>query len=87
MHCGQSRLQHNQAGKSRPMSNVIIWNPHYIIRFHDGQKTPGLTEGKYNALLERAGDIGANDMFDPMPVATTVPQPTSSYNARCMKTL
>ena len=33
-------------GKSGPMSNAIIWNPHLVLRWHHGQKTPGLTEEK-----------------------------------------
>jgi hypothetical protein len=54
-------------GKSGPLSHVIIWNPHYVIRWHHTQKTPGLVEATYNALVDRALDIGAKDMTDPMP--------------------
>ena len=31
-------------GKSGPMSNAIIWNPHLVLRQHHEDKTPGLTE-------------------------------------------
>ena len=55
-------------GKSGPMSNAIIWNPHLVLRWHRDQKTPGLTEASYNALMEWALDIGAKDMTDPPPV-------------------
>jgi hypothetical protein len=54
-------------GKSGPISHVLIWNPHYVIRWHHLNKTPGLVEATYNALLERALEIGANDMIDAVP--------------------
>lgn len=61
-----------KAGKSGPMSNVIIWNPHLVLRWHHQQKTPGLMEASYTALLEWAYDIGAKDMTDPLD---PVPEP------------
>ena len=51
-------------GKSGSISHVIIWNPHRIIRRHHKNKTPGLVEANFNALLERALEIGANDMLE-----------------------
>jgi hypothetical protein len=49
-------------------------NPHYAIRWHYEQKTPGLVEGTYNALLDRALEIGAKDMLDgPPPPPPVVP--------------
>jgi hypothetical protein len=51
-------------GKSGPISHVLIWNPHRVIRWHHEKKTPGLVEANFNALLERALEIGANDMID-----------------------
>jgi hypothetical protein len=62
-------------GKSGDMSHVLIWNPHQIIRLHQQRKTPGLTEGAFNALLERALDIGAKDMVEPLPVILTAAEP------------
>jgi len=63
-------------GRSGPMSNAIIWNPHYIIRWHHHIKTPGLTEASYNALVETALDIGANDMLIPwQPISPKTPPP------------
>lgn len=53
-----------KAGKAGPITHVLIWNPHYTIRWHHANKTPGLMEGTYNALLDRAIDIGANDMIE-----------------------
>jgi hypothetical protein len=51
-------------GKSGPISHVIIYNPHLIIRHHHQEKTPGLLEATYNILLDRALEIGAKDMID-----------------------
>ncbi|MGA9583052.1 MAG: hypothetical protein WBR13_13900 [Allosphingosinicella sp.] len=70
-------------GKSGPMGNAIIWNPHWIIRYLHHIKTPGLTEASYNALVETAFEIGATDMtvpwqpFSPntMPPPPIVPAP------------
>jgi hypothetical protein len=56
-------------GNSGPISHVLIWNPHRVIRWHHDQKTPGLVEANFNALLSRALDIGANDMMDEVAVA------------------
>ncbi len=65
-------------GKSGPISHVLIWNPHRVIRWHHGRKTPGLVEANYNALLDRALEIGAKDMIDevvvtPAPVVAPPP--------------
>lgn len=65
-----------KAGKSGPMSHAIIWNPHLIIRHHHEQKTPGLLESSYTALLERALEVGAKDMTEPAPVSAA--QPTAA---------
>jgi hypothetical protein len=56
-------------GNSGPISHVLIWNPHRIIRWHHEQKTSGLVEANFNALLSRALDIGANDMTDEVAIA------------------
>ncbi len=57
-------------GKSGDISHVLIWNPHRVIRWHHAQKTPGLLEANFNGLLERALDIGANDMIDDVVIPT-----------------
>jgi hypothetical protein len=51
-------------GRSGDISHVIIWNPHRVLRYHHQNKTRGLVEAGYNALVERALDIGAKGMFD-----------------------
>ena len=50
-------------GKSGPMGNAIIFNPHFILRWHHAIKTPGLTATSYAALVETALEIGAGDML------------------------
>ena len=60
-------------GRSGPISHVLIWNPHRVIRYHHEQKTPGLVEANFNALLERALEIGAKDMLEPTPPAAPAP--------------
>jgi hypothetical protein len=60
-------------GKSGPMSNAIIWNPHLTLRYLHEKKTPGLTEATYNALIEWALEVGAKDMTDPFPVLASAP--------------
>lgn len=69
-------------GKSGPMSNAILWNPHYILRWHHHIKTPGLTEASYNSLVETALDIGANDMLVPwQPISPkTAPPPAPAIS-------
>jgi len=70
-----------KAGKSGPISHLLLWNPHYVIRWHHGQKTPGLVEANFNALLERALEIGANDMIDPVPELAATPAPPAPPTA------
>lgn len=52
-----------KAGKSGPLGNAIIWNPHLVIRWHREKGTPGLTATSFNSLLELALDTGAQDMI------------------------
>lgn len=51
------------------MSYALILNPYLVIRRLHDLKTPGLREDKYNALVERAGEIGAEDLDMPDPWA------------------
>lgn len=62
-----------RAGKSGPMSNALIYNPHYVLRRHYELKTPGLTEATFMSLLEWAIDIGANDMLPDTPLPDLTP--------------
>lgn len=55
-----------KAGKSGPISNIIIWNPHKVIRYLHSKGKLAAT-AKYNSLLELANEIGATDMMDALP--------------------
>lgn len=61
-----------KAGKSGALGHAIIWNPHLAIRWHHEQKTPGLSEASYTALLEWALEMGAKDMTAETPVPWAV---------------
>jgi hypothetical protein len=63
-------------GPSGPASYALIWNPYKVIKGHFERKTPGLRQDKYNALLERAGEIG-DDSFAPPSPAAEASAPTS----------
>jgi hypothetical protein len=76
----QLRFIDIKPGRSGEISHVLIWNPHYSIRWHHGNKTPGLVEANFNALLERALEIGAKDMIEDVPIATAQ-DPASATSA------
>jgi hypothetical protein len=67
-----------QAGSSGPMSYALILNPYLVIRRLRDQKNPGIREDKYNALMERAGEIGASDLSMPDPWASPMPMPATA---------
>lgn len=75
-------------GKSGPMGNAIIFNPHFILRWHHSIKTPGLTATSYAALVETALEIGAGDMlvewtpFPPDGAPPVIPQPVIDAAAK-----
>ncbi|MER9414068.1 hypothetical protein [Mesorhizobium sp. M0589] len=68
-------------GRSGEISHVIIWNPHRVIRWHHRQKTPGLQEGAFNALLDRALEVGAADMLEDVTTPPDVLSPPQPANA------
>lgn len=59
-------------GKSGEFTTALIYNPHLVIKWHHEQKTPGLQERKYNALLEKALEIGAKDMSSKQILQSTL---------------
>lgn len=73
----QLRFIDIKPGASGPMAFALIYNPHFVIRWHWSRRTPGLIEASYNSLVEWANEIGANDMtaevlpkeFGPEPAA------------------
>ena len=52
-----------KAGVSGSLHYVQLWNPYIVIKNHHGNKTVGIPEDRYNALIERMMEIGAKD-FD-----------------------
>ena len=52
-------------GPSGPASYALIWNPYKVIQSHRELKTPGLRLDKYNALMERAIEIGDDSLSPP----------------------
>jgi len=70
-------------GASGPMSYALIFNPYLVIRRHHHEGHTGIREDKYNALVERAIEIGAKDFDMPDPwapppvmAAPVVPEPS-----------
>jgi len=61
-----------QAGSSGAMSYALILNPYFVIRRLREKKNPGVRDDKFNALIERAAEIGANDLDRPDPWLTPV---------------
>ncbi len=56
-----------QAGAHGDMSFALIFNPYHAIRRHYEAKHPAVTRKRYQALLARADEIGANDLQDVLP--------------------
>jgi hypothetical protein len=48
-------------GSAGELSHSVIVNPHIALKRLKDRKQPGLSTAKYNALIERANDIGASD--------------------------
>lgn len=49
-------------GPSGDLSYALILNPYQVIKRHHAKKHSGITEAAYNALQQRAIDIGADDL-------------------------
>ena len=54
-------------GTSGHYSHAVILNPHFVVRRLYSAKTPGLTAASYNALVERAIAVSAEDISVPLP--------------------
>lgn len=52
-------------GQAGALSHALIFNPYLVIKTLHDAKTIGISEEKYNALVERAIDIGADDLNEP----------------------
>jgi hypothetical protein len=65
-------------GPSGPASYALILNPYKVIQHHHQHKTPGLRVDKFNALMERAADIGDESLSPAPPIQPGVPQPPAA---------
>ena len=65
------------AGSSGELSHAVIINPHIALKRLRDRKEPGLMEAKYNALIERANDIGATDVDRDPKVAAAAAEEVS----------
>jgi hypothetical protein len=54
----------HKPGSSGTYSHILIWNPYRVIKQHHEKKTAHVQEAKYNALLQRAHEIGAIDLSE-----------------------
>lgn len=61
-----------QAGPSGPASYALLYNPFKVIEYHAAEKTSGLRLDMYNALMERATEVGEISVEPP---ATPTPAP------------
>jgi hypothetical protein len=61
-----------KSGPSGPASYALLLNPYRVIKRHYEEKTPGLREDKYNALVARAAEIG-DASFNPEQPAFAAP--------------
>lgn len=68
-----------KAGKSGPMTHALIFNPHVVLRTHHDLKTTGLMEASYTALIGRALDVGAMDMFPDPPTPLPIASPADAF--------
>jgi len=57
-------------GPSGPASYALIFNPYKVILWHYHNKSPGLRADKFNALMERAAEIGDESLSPPAPAAS-----------------
>jgi hypothetical protein len=67
-------------GPSGPASYALIYNPYKVIQTHHARRNPGLREDKYNALIERAIEIGDNSLSPPKveePATTQTETPSA----------
>ncbi len=54
-------------GEYGEISYAVLFNPYHVIRRHHEAGHPAVTEARYNALLVRADEIGADDLTDELP--------------------
>jgi hypothetical protein len=62
-----------KGGPSGPASYALIFNPYKVIEWHHQQGTPGLRADRYNALMERATEVGDDSLALPATPAPAAP--------------
>jgi hypothetical protein len=60
-------------GPEGELSYAVVLNPYKVLKNHFAAKNPALDVAAYNALIQRATEIGADDLDDPKPVIGPVP--------------
>lgn len=60
-------------GSSGRLSHAVILHPHKVVQKLHEAKQPGLLKAKYDLLVERARDVGADDFAVPEPEPPTRP--------------
>lgn len=60
-------------GQAGPLSHALIFNPYHVVKRLYESGNSGIPKDKYNALVERAIEIGANDLDDEEEEATPPP--------------
>jgi hypothetical protein len=58
-----------KGGSAGPASYALIFNPYKVIAWHHANRTPGLREDRYNALMERASEVGDESLSQTPPAA------------------
>ena len=61
------RFVRTAPGTAGQYSHAVILNPHFAIRRLHAAKASGLTAASFNALVERAIAVSAEDMTVPLP--------------------
>ncbi len=74
-----------RSGSSGDMSYALIVNPYLVIRKLQETKQPGIREDKYNALMERATEIGANDLSMADPWAQPAEEESAPTGTKTVK--
>ena len=49
-------------GPSGDLSYALIWNPYQVVKTHHTKKTAGFRDDLFNALIQRANEIRADDL-------------------------
>lgn len=61
------------SGSSGKLSHAVILHPHKVVKKLHESKQPGLLQPKYDLLVERAREVGADDFNAPKSEPSTGP--------------